>query len=314
MRTSMVACAVLFAGSPARAEDQPEFHPACSYRATHVVVAAAEPGGRFKVAESWKGDLKPGDTLTIPALEKDAKGDMVLFLGRDGDSWRPAGIGDGWLISVAWFDGEKVLAIQQGDREMAVVSEYVNSRKEFKQIVAFYLDTERAFAAARAIEDSGERAAAFEGIVNGRYDRKDEAFEELGRCGPKALPALRAYLKGPPDYQQQYAVRAMPTAGGKDVVPELHAMLEAELSYWRKVGPTLEKSWWLADHTMNEPAMRFATLGRLVSVYEDYPTPAFRETVVAVRDLLRTIPAIDGDKRIGNMSDHCDLVLKKGDR
>jgi hypothetical protein len=260
--------------------------------------------------------------VTIPGLATDAKGDMVLFLGRDpnpkaAEPWKPVGLGTEWRVSVVWFEGEKVLAVDQpfnpGPAEVTQMRS-VKSRKEFKQVIDFYLDTERAFATARAIKVPAERAAAFAKMVNGRYDRKDEAFEELGKCGPKALPALRDYLKGPPDYQHGHAVRAMVAAGGKDVVPELHAILEAELAYWKMVGPKLAKGWWLEDHTANEPWKRFRKLASLVSVYEDFPTPEYRKTVVAVRDLLRTIPAIDKDTRIGNMSDLCDGVLKKGDR
>lgn len=319
----LVGCVVLFTGPSARAESLPTFHPACSYRATHIVVVATEPGGggRFKVAESWKGDLRPGDALTIPGLARDAKGDMVIFMARNADPksadpWKPVGVGEEWRVSVAWFDGGKVVAVQQHlNPGPAVVSHlsFVNSRKDFKQLVAYYVDTERAFAAARAIENLGERAAAFARVVSGEYDKKDEAFVELGKCGPKALPALRAYLKRPPDYLHDDAVRAMAAAGGKDAVPELHEMLKAELAYWKAVGPKLANDWWLADPATNEPWKRFGKLGSLVSVYEDCPTPAYRETVVAVRDLLRTIPAVDKDARIGNLSDLCDRVLRKGD-
>jgi hypothetical protein len=324
--TCLVSAGVVgFVTASGRAEILPTFWPAgCSYKATHIVVVTTEPAGRgrFKVTESWKGDLKPGDALTIPGLAGDAKGDMALFMARDpdpksADPWKPVSIGKEWRVSVVWFEGEKVLAVEQprspGPADKMPMGG-VNSRKEFKQFVDYYLDTERAYSAARAIEDPGKRAAAFAKIVNGRYDRQDEAFAELGKCGPPALPALRAYLKGPADYQQAYAVRAMVAAGGKDVVPELHAMLEAELAYWKVVGPKLAKSWWLEDQATNEPWKRFGTLGSLVSVYEDHPTPAYRETVVAVRDLFRRLPVIDKDTRIGNMSDGCDRVLKKGDR
>jgi hypothetical protein len=322
MRTLLLAgCVVLFGGS-ARAEVFPVFNAKCTYRATHIVVAATAPGGagRFKVAESWLGDLKAGEQLTIPGLAKHAKGDMVLFLARDADPkaaelWKPVGIGKDWQVSVVWFDGEKVLAVRR-DWNSPVVSEYLtaNSRKEFKGVVEFYLETDRAFAAARDATDFGERAAVYTKIVNGRYDRKDEAFEELGKCGPKALPALRAYLKAPADYQHAYAVRALVAAGGKDVVPELHAMLETELAYWKETGPKLQKLWWLDDHAKNEPWKRFSLLGSLVAVYEVEPTPAYRKTLVALRDALRVMPGINNESGIENMPDRCEKALKKGDR
>ena len=47
----------------------------CSWNATHIVLVQAIPkDGVFSVVESWKGDLKPGDSLEVPELKpnKDA--------------------------------------------------------------------------------------------------------------------------------------------------------------------------------------------------------------------------------------------------
>ena len=47
----------------------------CSWNATHIVLVQTIPkDGAFSVVESWKGDLKPGDSLEVPELKpnKDA--------------------------------------------------------------------------------------------------------------------------------------------------------------------------------------------------------------------------------------------------
>jgi hypothetical protein len=47
----------------------------CSWSATHIVLVQTTPeDGVFSVVESWKGDLKPGDSLGVPELKpnKDA--------------------------------------------------------------------------------------------------------------------------------------------------------------------------------------------------------------------------------------------------
>jgi hypothetical protein len=319
----LVGLVITFAGSSARAADIPLFRPTYTYWATHIVIVVTEPGGgRFRVIESWKGDLGNGTGLTIPGLAADAKGEMVLFLSRNqdpttADFWKPAGIGDQWRYSVVWLDGDKVSAYQRMlSTQPPELSPYVHAptRNEFKRMIGFYLENERAFAAARALKDTDARVAAFAKIVNGFYDRKSDAFEELGKCGPKALPVLRAHLKERNDYDSAHAITAIAAAGGRDVVPELHQMLKAELEYWKQVGPTLKKYWWTENGTDNEPARRSGRLRLLIDVYASYPNPDYRATIIAVRDYLRTVPAIDQDKGTLNMSDYCDRVLKKGDR
>src|SRR2546421_7605016 len=138
--------AVSLSGSVARAESLPSFHvPSCSYRATHIVVVKTEAGaeGKFQVVESWKGDQRQGSVLKVPALAKDAKGEMVLFLRRDpraaaGDGWKGASIFDDLRTSVVWLDGEKVTAVEQpinpGPAYITTIPA-AETRKELKKVV-----------------------------------------------------------------------------------------------------------------------------------------------------------------------------------
>ena len=85
-------------------------------------------------------------------------------------------------------------------------------------------------------------------------------------------------------------------------------MVESEVTWWAENGPKLEKGWWFA--TDSESWKRHGRLLALVEVYRTHPTTALRKQVVAVRDLMRNLPAVDADRGIASMSAHCDRVLK----
>jgi len=56
---------------PVDASIRPSFSlDRCSWNATHIVLVQTTPkDGVFSVVESWKGDLKPGDSLEVPELQ-----------------------------------------------------------------------------------------------------------------------------------------------------------------------------------------------------------------------------------------------------
>ncbi len=116
---------LLVVSTAASAAIQPSFSPeGCSWRATDIVVVTegSRIDGNFKVLETWKGDLKPGQTISVPELaqfrEKDARsvyadpwvekeGDsrprfvsgerMILFL-RDANKVQDDSVYDRWRI------------------------------------------------------------------------------------------------------------------------------------------------------------------------------------------------------------------------
>ncbi len=53
---------------PADAGIRPSFNlDACSWNATHIVmVQTTADGAVFSIVKSWKGDLSPGDSVTVP--------------------------------------------------------------------------------------------------------------------------------------------------------------------------------------------------------------------------------------------------------
>jgi len=86
MRSNLLKCLpplfaifLLTVTQPTHAGIRPFFSlDSCTWDATHiVVVATTSEGDVFTVVESWKGDLKAGDTLKVPELKPDS--DAVLI-------------------------------------------------------------------------------------------------------------------------------------------------------------------------------------------------------------------------------------------
>ena len=92
MKILITLTSVLFllaVSSTALAGMRPSFDPeGCSWRATDIVVVTegSQIDGNFKVIETWKGDLKPGETISVPELAQFNKKDARL------------------IYSAAWYD------------------------------------------------------------------------------------------------------------------------------------------------------------------------------------------------------------------
>jgi hypothetical protein len=150
----LAECLILLATGPIplHAALGPSFNvDGCSWNATHIVLVQTTANeGVFSVAESWKGDLKPGDLFEVPELKpnqnavpissyprragfdlQDKSGiseqtprqpigsRMVLFLKKQAESgtgtpvkWGPASAG-GMKLSVLWIDGGKAFCFQR---------------------------------------------------------------------------------------------------------------------------------------------------------------------------------------------------------
>jgi hypothetical protein len=151
---SLAACLILLAIGPIplHAALRPSFNvDQCSWNATHIVLVQTTANEDVvSVVDSWKGDLKPGDSIEVPELKpnenavpissyprlagfdlQDKSGiseqiprqpigsRMVLFLKKQERSgaatpvkWGPASAG-GMKVSVLWIDGGKAFCFQQ---------------------------------------------------------------------------------------------------------------------------------------------------------------------------------------------------------
>lgn len=319
LTAATILMSVFVVWGSARAEILPSFHPACVYGATHIVIvqAVSPEEGRFRVLETWKGDKQKNDAITVPGLAKIAKGEMVLFLCRrpepvqSGDEWESANFSD-WRSSVAWIDRDEVSVLQQkmnpGPTCVAPLTHY-ETRARFKELIFFYLRTERQLAAAKAARNTQERVRMLAEIVGGHYDRKDEACAELARCGQAAVPALRSLIRGPLDHAQKYAITAMADAGGDSVLTELDAILQQELAYWKETAPTLKKGWWGDEACGSKPWIRYGNLCALLKALKEHPYPPAHKHITEVHDFFRAQPVFEEDKRITTIPDYCDYLF-----
>ena len=152
---SLTSCLILSAISPVSldASIRPSFSlDECSWNATHIALVQTTANDVvFSVVESWKGDLKPGDSLELSELKpaenavpitsyaksggstlqdefgiseqipRQAIGSrMILFLKKQEGGgigttvkWEPASAWGGMKVSALWIDGGKAFCFQQ---------------------------------------------------------------------------------------------------------------------------------------------------------------------------------------------------------
>ena len=147
-----------------------------------------------------------------------------------------------------------------------------------------------------------------------RYAR-EEAFRLLSECGDDALPHLRALLQDQSKVRlHAEAVKALGAAGGEAVVPELTAILEKELSFWKKTAPELEVGWLNGkglDWSHVEPLRdRYSFVLKVFYTLRKIKSPACRIAVRDFRDYWRSLPQLEDKSGLVQMSQACDAVLK----
>jgi hypothetical protein len=165
----MFACATVLA-STALGYPAPSFSiEDAAPRATHIVVATEgdEIDGELTVIECWKGNLKAREVISVPQMKtwsqvdaREVLGEMagfykamyperverlpshvsckevVLFLIRDGETWKPASKTQLMSMSAVWIENGLVLRYIQlfnpGPQELCPCSDSVD---EFKMSV-----------------------------------------------------------------------------------------------------------------------------------------------------------------------------------
>lgn len=285
LRWLAVVVPLLVSATEATAALLPSFRlEACSWEATHIVVVSEgdKIDGEVEVLESWKGDLKKGDKLSLPDLaefapEKERVVSKSLF-DRDKDKVLPATVScsrvalflrksvkaeegkpakttwlpapDGWggmKVSVAWIEGDKVFAFAQefNPGPQKLLSWGLDERG-LKTEVDAVVKAQTTLTEAIRKGDADKLTTAVLDLLRSESTFVPHAVVwDLRTAGAKGLPALRTILKE--DKLLKYhdgAVRSLAKTGGADVGPELVKLLERELAFWKKVGPKLPADWW----------------------------------------------------------------------
>ena len=363
MKTLTSFLLLLLASISASAGIRPSFSlEGSSWRATDIVVVTEDQqiDGVFKILETWKGDLKPGETITISEMDEFKKKEarlidsspwiqreksspqyvtcerMVLFLrdakkipedededdNREGGGekttspWRAANpFGDEVKYSTVWIEKGKVYWFVQviNPGPSVLISGGVTD-EEMKSKVLHVLNTQTSLNAALAIPDLKTRAEGLEPFAQDSIPwSRDQAFAGLAECGEAALPVLRRMLDNElliefrPDVIVTFA-----KAGGRSVGPELTVLVERELEFWKKTGPTLQVGWWNGKGFDSIEAVEplRARNGVLLDAINALGAIRYIEAeqvLSEARDFWRALPQL----YVGQVSEACDEVLRK---
>ena len=360
---SLTSFAILMlAAVSASAGIRPTFDPEGSaWRATDIVVVTegSQIDGVFTILETWKGDLKPGETISISEMGEfkdqevrradqgyvSEKRDppvyvtcerMVLFLrdaqklpeGADEEENRGGGVkstsrwqganpmGNEVKYSTVWVEKNKLYWFMQlMNPGPSMLYSHRKTEAELKSEVSRVLGTQNSLNAALAIPDPATRAASLEPFVQDSiYLARERALAGLTECGEAALPVLRRLLnnESTSEYRES-VIDAFAKAGGKSAGPELTELVEEELQFWRKNGPTLQAGWWNGKGFESIEAVepfrdRYGVLLRAIYALGQIKYVPGARVVNDVSDLWRSLPQL---YEIDQMGEACDGVLRE---
>lgn len=342
---------ILIACAPnAAAAIQPYFHlDSCSWDATHIVVVSEgdKIDGNVEVLESWKGELKKGDRISIRELaafapekereisnrvfERDKKkvlpasvtcSRMVLFLIRKQEKpvadkpaetkWLPAGGEWGGIkVSTAWIEKDMVFAFaQEINPGPSLLFDWGMNECELKCRVEELVAAQNALAEAMRQDDPSKRAAAIRPLLlSDSPIVRGSVIRALGESGAKSLPALRAILKD--NAQRDYhanTIHALAKAGGAEVGPELTELLKQELAFWKKTAPGLPNGWWNGDGVKREELRSHYSLAHATIIsLGEIHHAGGRDALIEFRDYWKSLPQLDFDQ----LHKACDAALEK---
>ena len=207
----------------------------CTWDATHIVVVTEgeKIDGVVEVQESWKGDLKKGDVITVPQLAAFAPNEkrliaerlfqderpgrltsvtcsrMVLFLIKDEETdgagalkvtWFPANLY--WKkmdVSVLWVEQKQVFGFwQQENPGPSELIPFGKTEGQLHEDVANLVKIQVALRSATKPYDQAKAEYAMKLLVRcpSQYV-KDAGVTEVGLCGKVAGPLLKKLLQDP---------------------------------------------------------------------------------------------------------------------
>lgn len=256
---------LLLAAPLARAEAMPRFSAEDrAWSATHIVVVSEGEviDGEVEVLDSWYGDLRRGQRITVESLrefvspesraierawyqpEDEARPTvatnqrMVLFLERDGETWKPAESRTGWMkISMAWIEDDRVYGLNQPMNPGPLMR--IDLGETEADLEKKVRDTVRAKDALRAdlqaLPELYREASLWVRLL---------LIRELEAHAAAGIPGLR-YILSEPAYlnDHHFALSALRKAGGAEVTVDFVQVLREELAFWRAADPAELEKW-----------------------------------------------------------------------
>jgi hypothetical protein len=311
-------------------------------QASDIVVVKQKWDGKCAVIETWKGELKSGDTIVIPDLTnflseesrtisywpREANSNspaqvtgsrISLFLKKSSDSikWEPASNFDGMQVSMAWIEnGQTYAFVQRMNPGPSLLVPLHLSESEMKTQVQDVVQTQATLATTIAITNLAQRADALKSFVSSKHwFARKVAFTELGKCGEAALPILRQMLNDESMLPQHGdVIGALGQAGGASVCPELTKLVETETQFWKQAAPNLKSGWWNGtgiDWSEVETLRnRYVKLLAAIRVLNGLRYDGCKVAVTQLRDFWRSLPQLEDKSGIDQMSQECDNLLK----
>jgi hypothetical protein len=331
----------------------------CTWDATHIVVVTEGEiiDGVVEVQESWKGDLKKGDVITVPQLAAFAPEErrrvaeklferedpsrrakvrpnhvtcsrMVLFLIKREEmaeagkvakiTWGPADLY--WKqmdVSMLWVEQRHVFGfVQQENPGPSELIPFDETERDLHEEVTNVIKVQTALRSATRPFDQAKAESAVKLLVGCSSPFvRETGITELSRSGKNAVPILRRMLKDEGwTASQPVILAALADAGGVGVGPDLTAVMEEELAFWKKAAPGLKSPrWWNGegglewDDVQRLRAQYMKTSAALKALQELH-FAGCQQVVTEMRNFWRSQPQLES-VGIGQMSSACESVL-----
>jgi hypothetical protein len=321
---------------------------ACTWEATHIVVVNQDCKTDIdvEVLESWKGDLRKGDFITIPELmefipeqtrvvehrffldEEDVylpthvNGQrMVFFLIKDNCggqavNWKPAG--KAWRsmdVSMSWIEQGRAFAFVQimnpGPTQLVSLS---MSEADLKERVATLVKAQIALVTAIGSSDQRKMAdALFPLLRDGWNYPGHKAIELVGDSGKEALPVLRRVLLEEESADWCFfAVDEMKKIDPEAVGPVLTEVMMQELAFWKCKGPTLNVEWSIGVDRAELVCLchHHAKVAATLCLLESLRYEGCRTVVTELRNLWLLLPQLRAED-FHEVIDRCDRLLSE---
>jgi hypothetical protein len=320
---------------------------ACTWEATHIVVVSQtyKTDIDVEVLESWKGDLKKGDFITIPELmefipeqarvvhrcfweDEDASlpthvngQRMVFFLikeNREGQAFTWKSAGKAWRsmdVSMSWIEQGRAFAFMQimnpGPTQLVSLGK---TEAELKDKVAKLVKGQNTLVTAIDSSDQNRVAdALFPLLRHGCNYSGRKALELVGSCGKEALPVLRQVLLEEASDDWCYCtVAEMKKISPEAVGPVLTEVMMHELTFWKCRGPTLNViwSWGVDEDELDYLRRHHAKVMETLSLLKDLRYEGCRTVVSEFQNLWLLLPQLRG-AHSGRVIDDCEKLLSK---
>ncbi|MHC4714584.1 MAG: hypothetical protein ACYTAN_15160 [Planctomycetota bacterium] len=257
---------------------------------------------------------------------------MILFLMKQEDdgvvNWVPAAFDNQIKTSVAWVEYGYVYGFLQFRNPGPLMLGMYRSEEAFKQMVIANMER-RAYerdsvaAAEKAVEAAAGMASAqnrVEAIAPFfRWDVRQARKIALDAAKPDAGTALPLLVEVFNDESLNIMIRtdAMEALGaaGPAAGPFLTAVVVREFEFWKKTAPTLQEGWWngkgLAREDLRTLRDRYGIILSALKALAEMDYPECVRIVTEFRDFWRSLPQLEDESGLDQMSETADLVIER---